>query len=366
YSPYRRDGIYIKDVDNNIWSLGSTDRSMFLGEYGYRARALKSAYTNVSDIYASFNNILYKTKDNKLYGAGTNIYGGLGLGDKLITPIAKNINISPIQSIRQIVMNTKDCDISYILDSNNKIYNSGANTYGQSVTNNSVNTFTLADKNLPSGDIVEKIYAKDNSLFVKTTNGKMYAMGKNIFGDLGVGSITNFISNFTQITKDVDNNNIDFNNALVITNGFSFTYMLMRDQTIYVFGNNSKGQLGLSTVGTIEPSIKNMNWFKDRNIEIADIKIGEEFAVFLTKTGDVYTIGDNSSGQLGIGSRVNSLEPVKVNIQDVEEVVVSRNYTIVIKKDGSVYSFGKNDYGQCATRTLEDILSPTKAIELMR
>ena len=57
--------------------------------------------------------------------------------------------------------------------------------------------------------------------------------------------------------------------------------------------------------------------------------------------------------------------PVKVNINDVVQVITGNQYVIVVKNNGEVYSFGKNDYGQCGTKTLDNLLVPTKATELM-
>jgi len=364
YSNINASGAYLIDADNYIWSLGSVSRSMLLGEYGYRFRSLKTAFTNVKAIYANSYDILYTTIDNKLYSTGSNPYGSLGLGSNVLVPHAQAPNISSIPSISQIALNSSWADISYILDGNGRIWNTGAVTYGQGVTNADTQVFAINNKTLPTGTI-EKIIGKANQLFVKMTNGKMYGIGYNGNGELGIGNL-NSQTNFAEISKDNNNNIINFNNVKTITDRFSFTYILMNDGTIYTWGNNDSGQLGLGTVATKESLMKKMTWFSDNGIVITDIKTGVNFAVFTTQNGDVYTIGDNSDGQLGIGSRASSLIPIKVNIQNVKEIVTSDKYVIAIKDDGSVFSWGKNNYGQCGTRTLDDILIPTKAIELMK
>ena len=364
YIPYRGSGSYFIDTDNYIWSVGSVSRSMLLGEYGYRFRALKTAFTNVKAIYANTYNIIYTTKDDKLYAGGTNSYGALGLGSNVLVPHVQMPNISAIPSISQIVVNGSGYDSTYILDSNGRIWNAGTNTYGQGVTTGDTQVFAINTKTLPTGTI-EKIIGKANQLFVKLTNGKMYGIGFNRNGELGIGNLSDQPS-FVEISKDNNNNIINFNNVKTITDRFSYTYMLMNDGTIYSWGNNDCGQLGLGTISTKENLMKKMTWFSTNGITIKDIKIGVNFAVFLALNGDVYTIGDNSDGQLGIGNRISSLTPVKVNIQNVKEIVPSDKYVIAIKEDGSVYSWGKNNYGQCGTRTLDDLLIPTKAIELMK
>jgi alpha-tubulin suppressor-like RCC1 family protein len=364
YANFMTSGAYLIDTDNYIWSVGSVSRSMLLGEYGYRFRALKTALTNVKAIYANSYDIIYTTKDDKLYSAGSNPYGSLGLGSNALVAHAQMPNISGIPAISQIAVNSGWADITYILDSNGKIWNTGAVTYGQGVTSVDSKVFAINTKTLPTGTI-EKIIGKANQLFVKMTNGKMYGIGYNGNGELGIGNLSDQ-SSFVEISKDNNNNTIDFSNVKTITDRFSYTYMLMNDGTIYVWGNNDCGQLGLGTISTKENLMKKMTWFTTNGIAIKDIKIGVNFAVFLALNGDVYTIGDNSDGQLGIGNRVSSLVPVKVNIQNVKEIVPSDKYVIAIKEDGSVYSWGKNNYGQCGTRTLDDLLIPTKAIELMQ
>lgn len=364
YADMSTSGVYFVDTDNYVWSVGNVNRSMLLGDYGYQIRALKTAFTNVDKIYANSYNILYTTKDNKLYSAGNNSYGSLGIGTDTLTPHAQMPNISGISSINQVAVNTGWSGISYILDSNNRIWNSGANTYGQSVTTTAPMVFTINNKTLPTGTI-ERIIGKNNNLFVKMTNGKLYGMGYNANGEVGVGNL-NQQSNFAEISKDNLGNTINFANVKTITERHSFTYALMNDGKLYSWGINSSGQLGLGTKETKEPLIKEVTWFKNNGITLKDVKTGVNFAVFITETGDVYTVGDNSSGQLGIGNRVSSLVPVKVNIQNVKDVAIGDRYVIAIKEDGSVYSWGKNDYAQCGTRSLDDVLSPTRAVELMK
>ena len=82
----------------------------------------------------------------------------------------------------------------------------------------------------------------------------------------------------------------------------------------------------------------------------------------LTSDGSLYAWGNNSDGQLGIGNFKdnNRNKLVKVNINEhIKEIIVAGS-TYAITKNGALYSWGKNDYGQLGINSYEDTPTPTK------
>ena len=71
---------------------------------------------------------------------------------------------------------------------------------------------------------------------------------------------------------------------------------------------------------------------------------GESIAAIKTD-GSLWMWGDNSYGQLGIGSTEHQDAPVKV-MENVRSVSVSHTHTAAIKTDGSLWMWGDNSYGQ--------------------
>lgn len=74
-------------------------------------------------------------------------------------------------------------------------------------------------------------------------------------------------------------------------------------------GKNSRGQLGLNdTENKIFPQQVRIL----RNVKVRYISCGEEFSIFLTFDGGVFTCGAGTYGQLGHGNRSDELLPKMV------------------------------------------------------
>ena len=64
-------------------------------------------------------------------------------------------------------------------------------------------------------------------------------------------------------------------------------------------------------------------------------------------SGGLYVFGDNSYGQLGLGDRTNRSSPVQVgSLTNWKSVDSGSNHTVAIKTDGTLWSWGNNTYEQ--------------------
>lgn len=80
------------------------------------------------------------------------------------------------------------------------------------------------------------------------------------------------------------------------------------------------------------------------NDNIKDVSAGENFSGFLTAEGDVYTFGDNSEGQLGVGSSTNTFnEPRKVKCDEkIAQVSLGYQHMLLLTFSGRVLGAGRN------------------------
>jgi alpha-tubulin suppressor-like RCC1 family protein len=78
---------------------------------------------------------------------------------------------------------------------------------------------------------------------------------------------------------------------------------------------------------------------------VSAIAVGSSHTLALRKDGTVWAWGSNKSGQLGIGK--NAALPVQVSgLTGVSAIAVRSSHTIALKKDGTVWAWGSNKSGQ--------------------
>lgn len=72
--------------------------------------------------------------------------------------------------------------------------------------------------------------------------------------------------------------------------------------------------------------------------------------MLLLNNGNIYTWGNNSLGELGLGDKENRVIPTLVStLQNVRILKIScgSSHSFAISDSGIVYSWGKNNQGQC-------------------
>ena len=119
---------------------------------------------------------------------------------------------------------------------------------------------------------------------------------------------------------------------------------------MYVWGNDSHGQLGLTGENTSSKFIKKPKkcmW----NIAVKTMSCGANHVAIATQEGHVYTLGSNSYGKLGIASSNGSQTPFTVqNPTLIEELLHCQivqvscglEFTLALTNTGIVYAWGQN------------------------
>lgn len=136
--------------------------------------------------------------------------------------------------------------------------------------------------------------------------------------------------------------------------GGAHTGLLFED-TLYAFGRNNKGQLGLgytSSLGddqhAIIPSVVS---FQTQAVAMA---FSQNTSLVLDAQGQVWAWGDNGDGQLGLGDAStmefdedDRLEPTRIEgIEDAIAIARGYDHGMILREDGSVWTFGENSVGQ--------------------
>jgi alpha-tubulin suppressor-like RCC1 family protein len=81
--------------------------------------------------------------------------------------------------------------------------------------------------------------------------------------------------------------------------------------------------------------------------DLQTVRSGSDHAIALTNSGQVYSWGSNSSGQLGISTFTASNVPVQVTAVPVTSAVAAgANYSVAVSSTGQVFVWGDNNFGQ--------------------
>ncbi|KAL7644766.1 UNVERIFIED_CONTAM: hypothetical protein RMT77_004579 [Armadillidium vulgare] len=106
-------------------------------------------------------------------------------------------------------------------------------------------------------------------------------------------------------------------------------------------------------------------WIK--NDIILKVACGDEHTTIVTGSGRVFVIGNNSNGQLGLGSRKSVSKPSCIKAlkpQRVIQIACGRAHTLAATDIGSVFAWGNNGDGQLGVGNFEDKNSPVEILKL--
>lgn len=91
------------------------------------------------------------------------------------------------------------------------------------------------------------------------------------------------------------------------------------------------------------------------------VSAGDGHSLFLDGRGEVWAWGDNTYGQLGDGTDVNSVSPVQVvGLTEIVAIDAGFDHSLALKADGTVWAWGNNLFGQLGDGTTLDRNAPVQ------
>lgn len=160
--------------------------------------------------------------------------------------------------------------------------------------------------------------------------------GNDCNGQLGLNSNGNN-SNPTNLVCDEQ--------LQAIRCGANFTILCKFNGKLFSMGDNSKAQLGLGDNST---NIKRPQLIKGIEGFVDSIFCGADHTFVITYEKKFYCFGKNEKGQLGIGTNVNQNQPFECNFDlgEIQTMSCGGDHTLLLTKANKLYSFGENSDGQ--------------------
>lgn len=286
--------------------------------------------------------------DGTLWLAGANSFGQLGQGDttsrKAFTQVGSRTDW------RKVGVGT---EFSAALDSAGKIWTFGRNDIAAQCHNGTATgnvlspydtTLTVAPYNPSPMPVFKDMWVGHRFVMGLDEAGDLWTWGNNGSRQLGRGSPENGGLGFTQDRYCLK---IDPAGPWAWGRPGAYSAAAMHAGTgeVWTWGLYSKGQRGPG-VSSQEPAVVPCN---DPTKRWVDVACGEYSTFFIRSDGTMWACGQNSSGELGIGSTTDTStltqvvgDPSGANITSWKFVHCALNHTFGIALDGTLWAWGDN------------------------
>lgn len=207
---------------------------------------------------------------------------------------------------------------------------------------------------------VKMVAAGARHSLLLTDSGRLFAMGDNTHGQLGMESRLHgsFVDTPRSVEGPLGDEEVQ---VKLIAAGDSFTMAVTEEDRLYTWGANANGQLGL---GKLQDQMVPQPVPQLSGLRIGAICCGACHSIAITNDGaKVWAWGSNVHGQLGVGvdgdgaaQRVKpSLIPALSNRRDMVmcQVTAASNHSLALTTTGEVYAFGLNSHGQLGFPTVK-------------
>jgi alpha-tubulin suppressor-like RCC1 family protein len=256
-----------------------------------------------------------------------------------------------LKSIRQVDAGSGAHNVALACDST--VYAWGWNSQGQVGDNTNVDKNVPAHvltglQAHPSGFLkgVIQVTAGNESSYALMSDGRVMSWGRNVNGDLGDGTTT---QRTTPVYVKI-NSTTQLTNVVQVEGGDATGAALRVDGTVWMWGFNGNGQLGQNNTTSLSYATQ---VFMDaaRTLpltNIISISSGDTHVLALAADGTLWTWGGNWAGQLGINNGgANSLLPAVVQlsatgpaISGVTSISAGNRHSIAVMNDGTLKTWG--------------------------
>ena len=283
--------------------------------------------TDVKYLSGGGENTVVLHENGQVSAWGENSCGELGRGIYGNADIPKE---GKIEGLTGIVSVDAGGHHTLALDGNGNVWSWGKNAKGElgnGTTQNAAAPSTVAQ-------FVKAIAAGSNHSLAVLNDGGILSWGDNAYGQLGE------TAGGKRTTPAIL---VNLEGVKAVAAGMNHSVALLNDGTVWTWGRNHRGQLGDGTQqdSAVPVEVGGLP-------EITAIAAKGNHTMALDATGNVWLWGDNWYRQVVNDNQSEMVKtPIKrTDISGIVDIAANDRESMVLKSDGSVWSWGQNDSGR--------------------
>jgi len=211
----------------------------------------------------------------------------------------------------------------------------GLNSSGQLGTNNFIST-SIPVTTFAGGTNWKQVDGNSRHTAAIKTDGTLWTWGQGADGELGVNDLNSRSLPTTTFAGGT--------NWKQVSCGGYYTAAIKTDGTLWTWGRNTSGQLGDNTTSNKRTPVTTFaggtNW--------KQVDGNSSHTAAIKTDGTLWTWGNNGSGKLGINDAITRTTPVTTFAGGTnwKQVTGGNSHTAAIKTDGTLWTWGYNGDGR--------------------
>ena len=268
---------------------------------------------SIVDIVLGYSSAYAFTSDQKLFAWGS-VNGSSNPMEFTIS------GLNPAETIQK-VMTSPYSGHTFYITSESRIFAVGSNIEGQlgigtngpSASTSTPTLVTISDLDNANNEVIVSIATgSTHTLFISNLN-RVWGAGRAIEGQLGINSTPNNANTPTRITTSFldSGETIDY-----VKLGQNFSFIVSSNQRVFVFGSRNYGiygDAGAATVNYIVPTVVEYSIFEGDET-IVQLEVITNSAYILTSSGRMFGWGFGGQSALGLGGNTASEVPLHIPV----------------------------------------------------